>query len=88
MVGVHLSENKEEHEGTEKNLKKPIKIVMILFSFLIGLKQDYFDIFSSFKFFSVIFSSSFSSQKWQFWCLAFFLLSGLSSHSERQHGQL
>ena len=43
---------------------------MVLFSFLICLKQDYFDSFSSFKFFSVLFSSSFSSQKWQFWCLA------------------
>ena len=33
-------------------------------------KQDYFDSFSSFKFFSVLFSSPFSYQKWQFWCLA------------------
>ena len=30
----------------------------------------YFDSFSSFKFFSILFGSSFSFQKWQFWCLA------------------
>ena len=38
--------------------------------FLICLTQDYFDSCSSFKSFSVLFSSSFCSQKWQFWCLA------------------
>ena len=37
--------------------------------FLICLKHDYFNIFSSFKLFSVLFCS-FSSEKWQFWCFA------------------
>ena len=43
---------------------------MVLFSCLIFPKYDYFDSFSSFKFSSVLSSSSFSSQKWQFWYLA------------------
>ena len=37
------------------------------------MSQNYFEalvLLGSFKFFSVLFSSSFSSQKWQFWCLA------------------
>ena len=52
-----------------------MKSFSVLFSFfLICLKQDYFESFSSFEFFSVLFSSSLSSQKWQFWCLANMLI--------------
>ena len=54
---------------------------MVLFSFLICLKQDYFDCFSSFKFFSVLFSSFFSFQKWQFWCLAYIWTKGSLGYS-------
>ena len=43
---------------------------MLLFIFLICLEHEYCDSFSYFKFFSVLLSSSFSSQKWQFWYLA------------------
>ena len=46
------------------------QLLLVLFSFWICLKLYYFDSFSSFKFFSVLFSSSFSFQKWQFWYLA------------------
>ena len=42
----------------------------VFFSFWICLKHSYFGCFSSFQLISVIFSSSFRYQKWQFWFLA------------------
>ena len=39
-----------------------------------SLKQDYLDSFSSFQLFSILFSSFFSCQKWQFWCLVIKML--------------
>ena len=62
---------------------KPLKSFSVLigsfYFFLICHKQDYFRSFRSFQIFSILFSSCFSSQKWQFWCLAqIFMYMGFS----------
>ena len=72
LGGVHNKKKLREPIRTESlwSVKSFSVLIGSFQFFLICFKQDYSDWLSSFKFFSVLLSSFFSSQKWQFWCLA------------------